>query len=86
MESHKLDLDQTLSDLTSELNDMRAREKALMLSAKEEAMGTALESASEMKQAFEDEIEEREARHISKVRKLQADISEKEAEINNITK
>ena len=86
VESHKQDLDLTLSDLTSELNDMRAREKALLLSAKEEAEGTALESATEMKQAFEEEIEEREARHVSKVRKLQAGIAEKEAEINNITK
>lgn len=86
MESHKQDLDQTLSELTSELNGMRAREKAMLLSAREEAEGTALESASEMKQAFEEEIEEREARHVSKVRKLQADIAEKEAEINSITK
>ena len=86
VEAHKQDLEQTLSDLKGELDDLRIREKTLLLSAKEEAEGSAKESASEMKQAMEEEMEEREARHTLKVRKLQAEITDKEAEITNITK
>lgn len=86
MEFHKHELEETLSDLKGELDDLRTREKSLLLSAREEAEGCAKESASEMKQAMEEEMEEREARHALKVRKLQADIMEKEGEINNITK
>ena len=56
------------------------------MSAREEAEGTARECASEMKQAMEEEMQEREARHVVKVQKLQAEIADKEAEITNITK
>ncbi len=86
VELHKQELDLTLSDLKGELGDLRSREKTLLLSAREEAEGSAKESASELKHAMEEVMEEREALHAVKVRKLQADISEKESEVTNITK
>lgn len=86
VESHKQELEQTLLDLKGELEDLHSREKNLLLSAREEAVGTAMETATEMKQAMEEEMEEREAKHTLKVRKLQADIIEKETAISNITK
>ena len=86
VESHKHDLEQTLSDLQHELEDLHTREKALLMSAREEAEGTAMETATEMKQAMEEEMEEREAKHTLKVKKLQAEIADKEAAISSITK
>ena len=69
-----------LKDSTEQLDELRTREKALL---SEQARGSA---ASEVKQAMELELEEREARHAARVQKLQAEITEKEAEITNITK
>lgn len=86
VEVHKQQLEQTLSDLKSELDDLHVREKVLLRSAQEQAVGIARESASEVKQAMEVEIEEREAQHSAKVRKLQAEIADKQTEISNITK
>jgi uncharacterized protein YbgA (DUF1722 family) len=86
VETHKEELEQTLTDLKQELDDLHTREKTLLMSAREEAEGSVMETATEMKQAMEVELEEREAKHSLKVRKLQSDIAEKESAINNITK
>lgn len=86
VEVHKEALEQTLMGLKHELEDLRSREKALLLSAREEAEGSVRECASEMKQAMEEEMQEREAKHAVKIQKLQAEIVDKEAEITNITK
>lgn len=80
VEVHKQELEHTLSDLKGELEDLRVREKSL------QAEGSARESASEIKQAMEEEMEERETRHILRVQKLQAEILGKETEISTITK
>lgn len=76
---HKQELEQVLTDLKDELDDLRTREKTLL---SDESRG----SASDVKQAMEMELEEREARHTVRVQKLQAEITEKEGEITNITK
>ena len=86
VEVHKGKLEQTLGGLKCELEELRSREKALLMSARQEAEGSARECASEMKQAMEEEMQEREAKHAVKVQKLQAEIVDKEAEITNITK
>lgn len=80
VEAHKQELEQVLADLKGELDELRSREKALLADESETT------SASLVKQAMEQELEEREARHMAKVQKLQAEIVEKETEITNITK
>ena len=77
---HKKELEQVLTDLKGELEELRSREKALLADESQTS------SASQVKQAMEQELEEREARHTAKVQKLQAEIMEKETEITNITK
>ena len=79
-------MEHTLGGLKCELEELRGHEKALLSSARQEAEGSARECASEIKQAMEEEMQEREAKHAVKVQKLQAEIVDKEAEITNITK
>lgn len=80
-----MELEGTLKELKSELEELKAREKALLLSVKEEAEGAA-SNTTEIKQAMEAELEERDARHAAKVHKLQTEIADKESEISNISK